>query len=153
MSNRRVGSRALLWVLLATFACDGNDAATLQLVVRVEPTVQVATGFPAEVLVRFDSSGSGFVVFRVAFLCAPPAAPFIVPARFSQLDGSASSAAHAWVIPVDSRTPSTCGPLPEPEAAPPPAASAAGVRTSGQLGVLAGCGSGEVRSATLVVRG
>jgi hypothetical protein len=152
VASRRSRSRALLWGVLAMFACDGGyEAGTVVLVVRVEPTVQVATAFPAQVLVGFDSSGSGFVVFRIGFLCAPPSAPFVVTAQFSEPTGNAPSAVDAWVIPVDSGTPPTCGPLPVPQPVTPPPPGSAGVRTSGQVVVLGGCGSGEVRSATLVV--
>lgn len=151
--ERQVGSRALLWVVLASFACGGDETGKLLVVVRVEPTVQVATAFPAEILVGFDSSGSGFVVFRVGFLCAPPSAPAVFTATFSRLDGDASSAVDGWVIPVAPGAAPTCGPLPEPRPVAPPPAGAPGVRTSAQTGLLVGCGAGDTRSATLVVRG
>lgn len=156
MGIGRRSSRALLWSLAAMFACDGYDGeeeSTLVLVVRLEPTVQAATAFPAEVLVGFDSSGSGFVVFRVGFVCAPPSVPLELTARFSERTSDARTAVHAWVVPVHSGAPATCGALPVPVAVASPPAGTAGVRTSADAVVLAGCGSGEWRSATLVLRG
>ncbi|WP_242394434.1 hypothetical protein [Anaeromyxobacter oryzisoli] len=147
-------SRVLLGFVLASLACGGDDDGKLLVVVRVEPTVQVATTFPAQVLVGFDSSGSGFVVFQVGFLCAPSSAPLVFTSTFSGLDGDASSrTVDGWVIPVRSGAAPTCGPLPEPRPVPPPPADAPGVRTSGQAGLLIGCSAGETRSATLVIRG
>jgi hypothetical protein len=147
-------ARALLWALVAVLACDGYDEdATLVVAIRVEPAVQVTTEFPAQVLVGFDSSGSGFVVFRVGFLCGPPSAPVVITTRFPESAAGGPSAIDAWVVPVDRGMVPTCGALP----APPPVASspprAVGARTRGNVVVLAGCGSGDVRSATLVIGG
>jgi hypothetical protein len=144
-------SRALLFALLAAFACDGYggaDEGSLVVSVRVEPSVQATTSFPAQVLVGFDSSGSGFVVFRVGFVCAPPSEPFVVTARFAERP----SAVDAWVVPVGG-TPGTCGALGTPEqvAAAPPAA--AGVTTNADVTFFAGCGTGGTRTAALVLGG
>lgn len=149
----RVRSRALLWVVLASFACCGDDTGKLLVVVRVEPTVQVTTAFPAEILVGFDSSGSGFVVFQIGFLCAPPSAPAVFTATFSRLEGNASSAVDGWVIPVAPGAALTCGPLPEPRPVAPPPAAAPGAWTRAQTGLLIGCAAGDTRSVTLVVGG
>lgn len=147
----------LLWALAATVACagyDGGEDGTLVLVVRVEPTVQRATTFPAQVLVGFDSSGSGFAVFRVGFVCAPPGTPLVLTAQFPVAAAGGPSAANAWLVPVGSGVVGAeCGALPAPQlvASSPP--GSAGARASGEVAVLAGCGSGEVRSGTLVLSG
>jgi hypothetical protein len=145
----------LPWALAATFACqpyDASEDATLVVVVRVEPAVQTATAFPAQVLVGFDSSGEGFVLFRVGFVCDPPSEPFVLTARFQGAAGGVSSV-DAWLVPVGSGPPGACGALTVPEhvAASPP--RGAGARTSADVAVLASCGEGEVRSGTLVFGG
>jgi hypothetical protein len=147
-------SRPLLWAVLAMLACDVDDTSTLEIVVRVEPTLQVATALPAELLVGFDSSGSGYVVFRVGFLCGPPA-PFVTRAVFSGRTGvDTAKAVDAWVVPVASGARFTCGPVAAPQPVPAPPARSAGARsTSAQVEVLGGCGAGELRSATLVIGG
>ncbi len=145
--------RLLLSAVVALFACEVDetgDSATLEVVVRAEPPIQGSTTFPAEILVGFDSSGSGFLVFRVGFLCSPDA-PFFTTATFSApgpRDGGAS--VDAWVVPFDGGAPFACGPLATPQRVPSPRAG--GVpRTSARVEVLGGCGPGEVRSATLVI--
>lgn len=151
MPDRWRRSRVLLWAVLAMFACDVDEASMLEIVVRAEPPMQVATPFPAQVLVGFDSSGSGYVVFRVGFLCAP-SAPFVMTARFPQPTGGGATAVDAWLVPFDSGSPFTCGPLAAPQPVSWPADRPAGVqRTSAQVEVLASCGAGDVRSATLVI--
>jgi hypothetical protein len=154
--KRGRGSRALLWALAAVFACEGyeeDEDGTLEVVVRVEPAARRTASFPAEVLVGFDSSGAGFVLFRVGFLCAPPGESLALTARFAETAGGGPSTVDAWLVPVDSGTPAPCGALAAPEriASAPP--RTAGVRTSAEIAVLAGCGSGEVRSGTLVFGG
>ena len=118
---------------------------------RVETRSQVATASPAEVLVGFDD-GSGYVVFRVGVLCGPAANPFVTTSRFpAQFSGDAATV-DAWLVPLHGEAPFTCGPLPSPQPASPPPARFEGVQgTSAQVGVLAGCGVGEVRAATLVI--
>jgi hypothetical protein len=100
------------------------------------------------VLVGFDSSGSGFVVFRVGFLCAPPSEPTVVTARFADRP----SKVDAWVVPV-AGTPGTCGALATPEqvsSAPP---GAAAVTTNADVAFFAGCGVGGTHAVTLVLGG
>lgn len=152
MANRRRLSRILLWAVLAPLACDVEEGATLEVAVRVGPPVD-ARAFPAQVLIGFDSSGSGYVVFRVGFLCGPPSAPFATTARFSgPMGGDGTSVVDAWLVPLDPGAPFTCGPLPTPQPIPRPAPRSAGVQqTSAEVEVLGGCGSGEVRSATVVI--
>ena len=134
------------------FACGGEETSTLAVTVRVEPTTRVSTAFPAQVLVGFDSSGSGFVVFRVAFVCDPLAAPFVTTAQFSTPTGNDPAIVDAWIVPLGSAAPPACGPLPAPEPVPLPGPSSAGVQgTSAHVVILAGCGAGELRSATLVI--
>lgn len=151
---RRRRSRPL-WAVLAMLACDVDEPSTLEIVVRVEPTVQVANALPAELLVGFDSAGSGYVVFRVGFLCGPPSAPFVTTALFSGPTGTnAATAVDAWVVPVPSGARLTCGPVTTPQPVPAPPARSSGVRsTSAQVVVLGGCGRGDLRSATLVIGG
>src|SRR5512133_1908508 len=130
------------------FACDVGEGSTLEVAVRVEPAVQVAIASPAQVLVGFGSSGSGYVVFRVGFLCRPPAAPFVTTAHFS--DSSGGATVDAWLVPLGAGTPVACGPLPLPEpVAPVPPRFAGGHGATAQLVVLGGCGAGEAHSATL----
>jgi hypothetical protein len=152
MANRRRLSHILLWAVLAPLACDVEETATLEVVVRVGPPVD-ASAFPAQVLIGFDSSGSGYVVFRVGFLCGPPSAPFFTTARFSgPMGGNATSVVDAWLVPLDPGAPVACGPLAAPQPVPRPAPRSAGVQqTSAEVEVLGGCGSGEARSATIVI--
>lgn len=152
MANSRRRSRILLWAVLLPLACDVDELATLEVVVRVEAPVQ-ATALPAQVLVGFDSSGSGYVVFRVGFLCGSQGAPFVTTARFSEpAGGDGPSAVDAWLDPLDAGATFTCGPLAAPQPVPRPATRSAGLeRTSAQVEILGGCGSGEVRSATAVI--
>jgi hypothetical protein len=149
--TRRRRSRELVWAVVAMLACGGEETSTLAISVRVEPTVEVATAFPAEILVGFDSSGSGFVVFRLGFLCAPPSVPFVVTTRLAEPVTGGPSVVDAWLVPVGSATPRTCGALPAPELVAPPAPRPSGVRTSGQATILLGCTAGEVRSANLTL--
>lgn len=145
--------RALLGAVLAMLACGGYDGdSTFVVVVRVEPTVEEATAFPAQVLVGFDSTGSGFVVFRLGFLCAPPAEPFVVTASFAETGAERPSEIEAWVVPLDSGAPPACGALQVPE----PVGSSlprTGASARGEVAVFAGCGSGDAESLTLVVDG
>jgi hypothetical protein len=155
VANRRRRFRILLWAVVAPLACDVDEVSTLEVVVRVEAPVQ-ATAFPAQVLVGFDSGGSGYVVFRVGFLCGPPSAPFVTTARFSEpMRGDRTSTVDAWFAPVDPGAPFTCGPVSAPQPVQPvpavPARSGGSRRTSAQVEILGGCGSGEVRSATVVI--
>jgi hypothetical protein len=142
---------ALLWGVLVTFAC-GYEGSTVVLV-RVEPTVEPATSFPAQVLVAFSSSGSGSVVFRVGFLCAPPSVPFVVTAQFSDPTVDAASVVDAWLVPVDSGTPGFCGALPVPQPVPSPPPRPLGARASGNLDLIVSCGPGGARTAVLVLGG
>ena len=147
---RRGRRRALLWAFLAAFACGAREESTLEVVVRVDSAVQAATTSPSQVLVGFESSGSGYVVFRVGFLCGPPAAPFVTTAQFSDPGGGAT--VDAWLVSIGAGPPVTCGPLPLPEpVAPVPPRFAGGHGATAQLIVLGGCGGGEARSATLVI--
>lgn len=101
MGTRWRSSRALPWALAAMLACGyEGDGDSLVIDVRVEPSVQAATAFPAEVLVGFDSSGSGLVVFRVGFVCAPPSAPLVITARFPEASAEPPRAVQAWLVPV-----------------------------------------------------
>jgi hypothetical protein len=152
VASRWRRSRILLWAVVAPLACDVYEISTLEVAVRVEAPIQ-ATAPPAQVLVGFDSRGSGYVVFRVGFLCGPPSAPFVTTARFSgPMGGDGPSAVDAWFVPVDPGVPFSCGPVAAPQSVPQlPARSAGLQRTSAQVEVLGGCGSGEVRSATVVI--
>jgi hypothetical protein len=152
MPDRRRRSRILLWAVLAPLACDVDESASLEVVVRVDARDD-ASASPAQVFIGFDSSGSGYVVFRVGFLCGPASAPFVTTARFSEpMGGNGPSAVDAWLVPLDPGAPFTCGPAAAPQPVPQPAPRAEGFRrTSAQVEVLGGCGAGEVRSATLVV--
>jgi hypothetical protein len=152
VSNRR-HSRILLWAVLAPLACDVDESATLEVVVRVDARHD-ARASPAQVLIGFDSSGSGYVVFRVGFLCGPPSTPFVTSSRFSEpmVGGNGPSAVDVWLVPLEPGAPFTCGPLAAPQPAPQPAPRPAGVqRTSARVEVVGGCGQGEVRSATVVI--
>jgi hypothetical protein len=151
VANRKHRSRALFCVVLATFACDVHEGSTLEIVVRVEPRSQLATASPAQVLVGFDD-GSGYVVFQVGVVCGPTTDPFVTTSRFStHLTGDAATV-DAWLVPLHAGAAFTCGPMLAPRPVPPPPARFAGVQgTSAQVAVLAGCGIGEVRSATLVI--
>lgn len=152
MASRGRRSRILLLAVLAPLACDVDERATLEVVVRVEAPAQSAA-FPAQLLVGFDSSGSGYVVFRVGFVCGPTSAPFVTTSRFSEpMGGDGPSAVDAWLVPLDPGARSTCGPLPAPERVPLPPPRTVGLqRTSAQVELLGGCGSGEVRSALVVI--
>jgi len=141
--------RVLISAVLATFACEVEEPSTLEIVVRAEPPMQVSTSFPAEILVGFDSSGSGYLVFRIGFLCAPDA-PFFTTATFSA-PGAGATAVDAWLVPVQRGSPFACGPLATPQPVPSPGGPGAAPRTSGRVEVLGGCGTGDVRSATLVI--
>jgi hypothetical protein len=149
--DRSRRSRALLCALLATFACEVEEASTLEVVVRVESPSQGAASFPAQVLVGFDSGGSGYLVFRVGFLCGPSASPFVTTARFSDpVAGDGPVVVDAWLVPFDGAA-FACGPLASPQAVPSRPGTAAGVRrTSANVVILGGCGSGDARSANLV---
>ena len=149
MANRRRRSRILLWAILAPLACDVDETATLEVVVRVGAPID-KTASPAQVLIGFDSRGSGYVVFRVGFLCGPPSSPFVTTARFSEPmgGGNGPSAVDAWLVPLDPGAPFTCGPFAAPQPAPRPAGFQ---RTSAQVEILGGCGNGEARSATVVI--
>jgi hypothetical protein len=153
VANRSRRARALLWALLATFACDVGEESTLEIAVRVEPTIQVAPTSAAQLLVGFDSSGDGYVVFFFGTVCGPPTAPFVTTARFAQRAGGVeATAVDAWLVPVAPGVPVTCGPTPTPQPVSPPAARfAGGAGATAQVVVLAGCGAGEVRSATVVI--
>ncbi len=151
MASRWRRSRVLLTAVVAMFACEVDETSTLEVEVRVEPPMQVSTSFPAQILVGFDSSGSGYVVFRVGFLCAPDA-PFFTTATFTApgpRDGA--TAVDAWLVPVAGGSPFACGPLATPQPVPWPGGPGGAPRTSARIEVLGGCGAGEVRSATLVI--
>ena len=110
-------TRVLLSAVLAMFACEVDDgASSLEVTVRAEPPMQVSTSFPAQLLVGFDSSGSGYLVFRVGFLCAPDA-PFFTTATFSA-PGAGATAVDAWLVPVQGGSPFACGPLATPQPVP-----------------------------------
>jgi hypothetical protein len=142
-------ARALLSAVLAALVCDAGEDSTLEVVVRVDPRVQASTTTPAQVLVGFDSSG-GFVVFRVGFLCAPPAAPFVATARFSE--GGSGSTVDAWLVPVGAGVAVPCGPSPAPvPVATVPPALAAGQGATAGIVVVGGCGAGETRSSTVFI--
>lgn len=145
MTDRNHRSRALLYAVLAAFACGLEEETTLEIVVRVEQR-GFETGFPAQVLVGFDD-GSGYVVFRVGVLCGPD--PFVATSRFSAGASGGASTVDAWLAPLHAGAAFPCGPLPSPQPAPAPPARFA--RTSAQVDVLAGCGAGDVRTATLVL--
>jgi hypothetical protein len=140
----------LLSAVAAVFACEVEEASTIEVVVRADPPMRSSSSFPAEVLVGFDSRGSGYLVFSVGFLCAPDA-PFFTTATFT-LPGAAggTAAVDAWLVPVDGGFPLACGPLPAPQPVPFRGGPAGAPRTSARVEVLGGCGSGDVRSATLV---
>ncbi len=147
-------TRVLLSAVLATFACevdDGYGSSTLEIAVRLEPPLQAATSFPAQILVGFDSSGSGYVVFRIGFLCAPDT-PFPMTATFPG-SGDGPAAVDAWIVPFDGGAPFACGPLATPQPVPFRGPPGGAPRTSAQVEVLGGCGHGDVRSATLVIAG
>jgi hypothetical protein len=147
-------TRVLLSAVLATFACevdDGYGSSTLEIAVRLEPSLQAATSFPAQLLVGFDSSGSGYVVFRIGFLCAPDAR-FPMTATFPG-SGDGPTAVDAWIVPFDGRAPFACGPLAAPQPVPFRGRPGGAPSTSAQVEVLGGCGNGDVRSATLVIAG
>jgi hypothetical protein len=142
-------ARALLSAVLATFVCNAGEESTLEVDVRVDPTVQASTTTPAQVLVGFESSG-GFVVFRVGFLCAPPAAPFVATIRFP--DGGSGSTVDAWLVPVGAGAAVPCGPSPAPvPVAPAPPALVAGQGATAGIVVVGGCGAGETRSSTVFI--
>ena len=145
-------ARALLWAVVAAFACDAGEDSTLEVVVRVDPVVQSATTSPSQVLVGFDSSGSGYVVFRVGYLCGPPAAPFVTTARFTEGSTVSGATVDAWLVPLGSARPVSCGPLPLPElVAPVPPPFPPGHRATAAIIVVVGCGAGEARSAALFI--
>jgi hypothetical protein len=146
-------SHGLLGIVLAAFACEVEDdgQSTLDVFVSVAPSVQADTASPAQVLVSFDSGGSGVLVFRVGFLCRPPAVPFATTARFSGVSND-EAVVHASVVPMDGGTPFACGPSPAPERVPSPAGGFAGARVaSARADVAVGCGAGGARSATIVI--
>ncbi len=145
-------ARALLWAVVAAFACDAGEESTLDVAVRVDSAVQSAATSPSQVLVGFDSSGSGYVVFRVGFLCGPPSPPFATTARFSGVSSGSGAKVDGWLAPIGSGAPVSCGPLPLPEPvapAPPPFAPGSGA-TAGII-LVGGCGAGDARSATVVI--
>jgi hypothetical protein len=145
-------ARALLWAVVAAFACDAGEDSTLEVVVRVDPVVQSATTSPSQVLVGFDSGSGGFVAFRVGFLCGPPAPPFVTTARFADASTASGATVHAWLAPLGAGMPVSCGPVPFPApvaSVPPPFAPGSGA-TAGII-VVGGCGAGAARSATLVI--
>ena len=153
MANRRRRSGILLWAVLAPLACDVDETSTLEVVVRADAP-RDPNAFPAQVFIGFDSSGSGYFVFSVGFLCGPPSAPFVTTARFSEpmMAGNGTAVVDAWLVPLDPGAPFTCGPLETPQPIPRPAPRSAGVQqTSAQVEVLGGCGSGEARSSTIVI--
>ena len=144
MPSRR---SVLLAAVVAAFACEVEETSTLEVAVRVEAPA-AAPSFPAQVLLGFDSSGSGFVVFRVGFLCAPDA-PFFTTVILEP--GHAPRAVEAFLVPVERDSALACGPLatPQPVTLAPGAGTFA--RTSARLEVVGGCGAGAVRTATLVL--
>jgi hypothetical protein len=142
--------RALLSAVVAMFACEVEETSILEVVVRVDPPMRASTSFPAQVLVGFDSRGSGYLVFEVGFLCAP-GAPFSTTVTFPAPGGSGgATAVDAWLVPVEGGFPLACGPFPAPRPVPFRGGPAGAPRTSARVEVLGGCGSGEVFSATLV---
>jgi hypothetical protein len=150
VASRRRRPRALLSAVLALFACEVEETSTLEIAVRLDPPMEAQTSLPAEVLVGFDSSGSGFVVFRVGFLCTPDA-PFFTTATFSGPGRGGPSAVDAWIVPIDRGSPFTCGPLATPQPVASPGGRSGVPRTSARVQVLGGCGVGDVRSATVVI--
>ncbi len=142
--------RVLLSAVAAVFACEVEETSTIEVVVRADPPMRSSSSFPAEVLVGFDSRGSGYLVFRVGFLCAPDA-PFFTTVTFT-MPGAAggTTAVDAWLVPIDGGSPLACGPLQAPQPVPFRGAPAGFPRTSARVEVLGGCGSGDVGSATLV---
>lgn len=142
--------RVLLSAVAAVFACEVEETSTIEVVVRADAPMRSSSSFPAEVLVGFDSRGSGYLVFRVGFLCAPDA-PFFTTVTFT-MPGAAggTTAVEAWLVPIDGGSPLACGPLQAPQPVPFRGAPAGFPRTSARVEVLGGCGSGDVGSATLV---
>jgi hypothetical protein len=147
MSSRRT---VLLAGVVAAFACEVEETSSLEVAVRVEPPAE-APSFPAQVLLGFSSSGSGFVVFRVGFLCAPDASFFTTVILAEP--GDAPGAVDAFLVPVERGSAFTCGPLATPQPVMLAEGSGTFSRTSARLEVVGGCGAGDVRAATLVVGG
>ncbi len=140
--------RALLSAVAAVFACEIEETSTLEVAVRADPPMRPSSSFPAQVLVGFDSRGSGYLVFRVGFLCAPDA-PFFTTVTFTLPGDGGATAVDAWLLPVDG-SPFACGPLATPQPVPFRGGPAGAPRTSARVEVLGGCGSGDARAATLV---
>jgi hypothetical protein len=141
----------LLSAVLAVFACEVEETSTLEVVVRADPPMRASTAFPAQVLVGFDSRGSGYLVFRLGFLCAPEA-PFSTAVTFSLPGaGGGTTAVDAWLVPLEGGFPFACGPLATPQPVPFRGGPDGALRTRAGVEVLGGCGSGDVRSATLVL--
>ncbi len=142
--------RVLLSAFLAVFACEVEEPSTLEVVVRAYPAMRPSTSFPAQILVGFDSRGSGYLVFRVGFLCVPDAT-FTTTVTFPAPDAAGgTSVVDAWLVPVEGDLPFACGPLPTPQPVPFRGGPARVPRTSARVEVVGGCGSGDVGSATLV---
>jgi hypothetical protein len=140
--------RVLLAAVLAAFACEVEEASMLEVAVRIEPPVR-ASSFPAQVLIAFDSSGSGFAAFRVGFLCAPDA-PFFTTVTFTAPERAPDSV-DAFVLPVVPGSAFTCGPLATPQRVPFSSATGGASRTSASFVVVGGCGTGDARVATVVI--
>jgi hypothetical protein len=139
----------LLSTILAAFAGEVEQSSTLEVAVRVDPPVEAAS-FPAQVLVVLDSGGSGFIAFRIGFLCAPEAT-FSTTVTFDAPSRHEPESVGALIVPAAPGQAVRCGPLAVAEPVPFPPDTPAPPLTTARLQVVGGCGTGDVSAVALVL--